>query len=219
MRDKFRTRPWISTSAATILIAILLMVSRAAADAPPGPFFQGFEQNTAGWFNFSGATVTRVPSGSPGTYANGAPASAGNYYARLGQDPSPDSCVFGGGTAPIYYGPYTNWGGYSAIFPPGGYSTGVDIYLDVLYAQTHLDTRFDWSSAVSSPTGGFRRDFVFNVEPIRSFVISAATMPLAAAPTRRPGACAHPYLHVGVVHIRAHVHGGRGRSIGGGVHD
>jgi hypothetical protein len=45
----------------------------------------------------------------------------------------------------------------------GGYSTGVDIYLDVPYALSHPDTRFDWSSAVTDPSGNFRRDFVFNV--------------------------------------------------------
>jgi hypothetical protein len=148
------------------LFAVLLLLAVpavASADAPPGPYFNGFETDTAGWNNFSGATITRVPSGSASTYANGVPASSGGYYARLGIDPSPDSCTFGGGTGPIYYGPYTKWGGYSAIFPPGGYSTGVDIYLDVPYAMAHPDTRFDWSSAISDPSGGFRRDFVFNV--------------------------------------------------------
>jgi len=39
----------------------------------------------------------------------------------------------------------------------------VDIYLDVPYAMSHPDTRFDWDSAISDATGGFRRDFVFNV--------------------------------------------------------
>ncbi|MCU1337582.1 MAG: hypothetical protein JWO19_3163 [Bryobacterales bacterium] len=29
--------------------------------------------------------------------------------------------------------------------------------------MSHLDTRFDWSSAISDASGGFRRDFVFNV--------------------------------------------------------
>src|SRR5437016_8413663 len=151
------------TTTAAALLAVLLTTSWAAADAPPGPYFNGFEQNTAGWFNFSGATIIRVPSGSSSTYANGVAAASGSYYARLGIDPSPDSCVFGGGTAPIYYGPYTKWGGYSSIFPPGGYSTGVDIYLDVPYAQSHPDTRFDWSSAINDASGNFRRDFVFNV--------------------------------------------------------
>jgi len=145
------------------VVAAFLAVPWAAADAPPGPYFNGFETDTAGWFNFSGATITRVPSSSSSTYANGVAASTGNYFARLSRDTSPDSCTFGGGTAPIYYGPFTRWGGYSAIFPPGGYSTGVDIYLDVDYAKIHPDTRFDWSSAISDTSGDFRRDFVFNV--------------------------------------------------------
>jgi len=145
----------------------------AVADSPPGPYFNGFETDTSGWFNFSGATITRVPTGSTSTYANGVAAATGNYYARLGIDPSPDSCTFGGGTAPIYYGPSTNWGGYSAIFPPGGYSTGVDVYLDVPYAIAHPDTRFDWSSAINDASGNFRRDFVFNVgTDAMGFVIS-----------------------------------------------
>jgi hypothetical protein len=160
-------------AAVLTLAATFVAAPFALADAPPGPYFNGFETDTAGWFNFSGATITRVPSGSSGAYANGAVAASGGYYARLGIDPSPDSCTFGGGTAPIYYGPYTNWGGYSSIFPPGGYSTGVDIYLDVPYAQAHLDTRFDWDSAISDTSGGFRRDFVFNVgTDALGFVIS-----------------------------------------------
>ncbi len=146
------------------VFAILFAVgATAAADAPPGPYFNGFETDTAGWFNNSGATITRVPSGSTSTYANGVAAATGDYYARLGKDPSPDTCMSGGGPQPIHEGPYTKWGGYSATFPPGGYSTGVDIYLDVPYAIAHPDTRFDWSSAISDTSGNFRRDFVFNV--------------------------------------------------------
>jgi len=153
----------LSLRTAAVLVMATLAVAWAAADAPPGPYFNGFETDTAGWFNFSGATITRVLSGSTSTYANGVAPASGNYYARLGKDQSPDSCTFGGGTAPIFYGPFTRWGGYSSIFPPGGYQTGVDIYLDVPYAITHPDTRFDWSSAINDPGGNFRRDFVFNV--------------------------------------------------------
>jgi hypothetical protein len=156
-------RKRISLTLAVAAIAVVTIVLGVLADAPPGSYFNGFETDTSGWFNFSGATITRVSSGSASTYANGIPAATGNYYARLGIDPSPDSCMFGGGTAPIYYGPYTNWGGYSSTFPSGGYSTGVDIYLDVPYAMLHPDTRFDWSSAISDTSGNFRRDFVFNV--------------------------------------------------------
>jgi hypothetical protein len=151
----------------------LVVTTQAWADAPPGPYFNGFETNTAGWFNYSGATVTRVASGNTSTYASGVAASTGGYYARLGIDPSPGHCTFGGGTASIYYGPYTNWGGDGFIFPPGGYSTGADIYLDVPYAIAHPDTRFDWSSAINEPNGNFRRDFVFNVgTDALGFVIS-----------------------------------------------
>jgi hypothetical protein len=160
----------------TLLIAVavlFLLPVGASADAPPGPYFNGFETDTAGWFNVSGATITRVPSGSASTYANGVAASTGGYYARLTKDTSPGSCTFGGGIAPIYYGPYTKWGGYSSSFPMGGYSTGVDIYLDVPYAQSHFDTRFDWDSAINNTTGGFRRDFVFNIgTDALGFVIS-----------------------------------------------
>src|SRR5438067_12308117 len=112
----------------TLLVAIALFFAVpafvASADAPPGPYFNGFETNTAGWFNYSGATVTRVPSGSSSTYANGVAAADGNWYARLGIDPSPTTCASGGGPQPWYVGPYTNFGGDSLeTFPPGGSST------------------------------------------------------------------------------------------------
>lgn len=159
------------------LIAALAMASWAAADAPPGSYFNGFEQNTAGWFNFSGATIRREPSfySNGGGYADGIDSATGSYHARLGIDPSPDTCASGGGPQPIYFGPFTNWGGYSSIFPPGGYQTRVDIYLDVAWAQTHFDKRFDWSSAVNNTSGQHRRDFVFNAgtEPT-GFVISGS---------------------------------------------
>jgi hypothetical protein len=56
---------------------------------------------------------------------------------------------------------FTRWGGYSNVFPNGGYTTTLDIYLDLTAAGN--DTRFDWSSAVSTPQCTHRRDFVFNV--------------------------------------------------------
>jgi hypothetical protein len=159
-------------AAATLLV--LVVPSAAVADAPPGPYFNGFETNTAGWFNFNGGTIHREPSGYVGSgYAPGISSASGGYHARLGKDPNPDSCTFGGGVAQIFSGPFTNWGGYSSIFPTGGYTTKLDIYLDVPWAQTHLDSRFDWASAVNTTTGVHRRDFVFNAgtDPL-GFVIS-----------------------------------------------
>lgn len=164
-----RLRPFV--------IAIALVIALPAvvtADAPPGPYFNGFEDNTAGWFNYSGATVTRVPSGSFSTYANGVGAADGAYYARLGKDPSPAICSSGGGPQPWYVGPYTDWDGDgTAMFPLGGYSTGVDIYLDADYARAHPDTRFDWTSSINDTNGDVRRDFVFNVgTDLLGFVIT-----------------------------------------------
>src|SRR2546423_5137209 len=59
--------------------------------------------------------------------------------------------------------------GYSKTFPPGGYTTSIDIYLDISppYMTGSLapypnDTRFDWTSAISTTECGHRRDFVFN---------------------------------------------------------
>ena len=162
---------------AAALGSALVVASLALADAPPGPYFNGFEQNTSGWFNFQGGTITRRPSGytNGGDYADGIASADGSYHARLGLDPSPDTCASGGGPQPIHYGPYTNWGGYSSIFPPGGYQTRVDVYLDVTWAQAHLDRRFDWSSAINNTAGQHRRDFVFNAgtEPT-GFVISGS---------------------------------------------
>jgi hypothetical protein len=174
MATGFAGRSWAVLLLTTAFI-FALPAAAASAAAPPGPYFNGFETDTAGWINFSGATITRVPSGysNGGGYADGISSASGSYHARLGIDPSPDSCQFGGGTAPIYYGPYTKWGGYSSIFPTGGYKTRVDIYLDVGWAKTHLDKRFDWSSAVNNTSGQHRRDFVFNAgtDPL-GFVIS-----------------------------------------------
>jgi hypothetical protein len=161
----------------TAVVALLMIpAGTASADPPPGPYFNGFEQNTAGWFNFSGGTIHREPSGYIGSgYASGIASATGNWHARLGKDPSPDTCASGGGPQPIYRGPFTNWGGYSSIFPTGGYSTRVDIYLDTAWASTHFDQRFDWSSAINNTMGQHRRDFVFNAgtEP-GGFVISAS---------------------------------------------
>lgn len=165
-----RLRPFVLAIA--LVIALPAVVS---ADAPPGPYFNGFEQNTAGWFPFSGGTIHREPSGYVSSgYATGIASADGDYHARLGIDPNPHLCPSGGGPQPVYRGPMTNWGGYSSIFPTGGYQTRVDIYLDVAWAQANLDRRFDWSSAVNNTSGMHRRDFIFNAgtDPL-GFVISA----------------------------------------------
>ena len=163
--------------AASVFVIALIAVVWVAADAPPGPYFNGFETDTAGWFPQNGGTISRQPSGytNGGGYADGIASATGSYHARLGLDPNPHLCGSGGGPQPVFTGPFTRWGGYSSIFPPGGYQTGVDVYLDVNWASVHPDKRFDWSSAVNNTSGLHRRDFVFNAgtEPT-GFVISGS---------------------------------------------
>lgn len=65
---------------------------------------------------------------------------------------------------------FTRWGGYSRTFPTGGYTTSIDIYLDISSpygSPTTLtpypnDTRFDWTSAINNTNCQHRRDFAFN---------------------------------------------------------
>src|SRR5688572_22341734 len=116
----------------------------AAVTATFAAFFQSFETDTAGW---TGAT--RVPAGT-----HGVPSKTGAFHA--------EDQNFNGLT-------YTFWGGASQTFPPGGYTTSVDIYLDISapYMTGSLvpyanDTRFDWTSAIGTPDCNHRRDFVFN---------------------------------------------------------
>src|SRR6267143_5990619 len=66
-------------------------------------FFQSFETDTAGWFG-----ATRVMSGTHGVVSK-----IGAFHAEDGG------------------GAFTRWGGYSKTFPPGGYTTSIDIYLDI----------------------------------------------------------------------------------------
>lgn len=125
----------------SILLAIVLLTIPTPALAA---FVQGFETDTSGWVG-----ATRVSSGT-----HGVPSKGGAFHAEDAN---------GNGLT------YTFWGGDSRTFPPGGYTTSVDLYLDIapLYMNGSLlpypnDTRFDWSSAIGTPSCGHRRDFVFN---------------------------------------------------------
>jgi hypothetical protein len=103
-------------------------------------YFQSFELDSSGWFG-----ATRVMSGTH------------TVVSKIGAFHAEDDG-----------GAFTRWGGYSETFPPGGYTTSIDIYLDISAPYTtgltpyHNDTRFDWTSAISTPDCAHRRDFVFN---------------------------------------------------------
>jgi len=154
---------------ATIFAGILFLAVGTALAATL--FFQGFETDTSGWFDDSNSGVgkiTREPSGysNGGGYADGIASAAGSFHARLSSTDCFDD--FGPGTD--CEGPFTLWGtnGLSAVFPSGGYVTELAIYLDVTWASTHPDVRFDYTSAIQDNTsnclGGpcFLSDYDFN---------------------------------------------------------
>jgi len=92
----------------------------AEAAAPPGPFFNGFETNTNGWFTGDDRGIVRQPSGysNGGGYGDGINSATGKWHARF---TDLDGCVQN------CDGPFTRWGGYTSVFPPGGYLTSTTI--------------------------------------------------------------------------------------------
>lgn len=103
-------------------------------------FSQNFEDGTEDWTGFNGGELTRVADGT-----DGIPSSEGDFMAFA------DGQVF------------TQWGGYSSTFPAEGYTTEVDVYLDMDESDGSSDAHFDYTSAVNDTTGTHRRDFVLSV--------------------------------------------------------
>jgi len=127
------------TNILVLLAAVVLMISAIPVLAAIH-YFQGFEVDTYDW-----SGVTRVGSG-----ASGVTSAAGDFHAQA------DTVAAPGAT-----GDFTKFGGYESTFPAGGYTTSIDVYLNVDAGNSN-DTRFDWSSAINKPDGTHRRDFVFN---------------------------------------------------------
>jgi hypothetical protein len=123
----------------SIVVGFVLVLSAIQVLAATH-YFQGFETDVYDW-----SGVTHAASGT-----SGVPSAAGDFHAEAAFTAAP-------GTSAAF----THFGGYEPTFPAGGYTTSVDVYLNV-GAGVPNDTRFDWSSAISNPTGSHRRDFVFN---------------------------------------------------------
>jgi hypothetical protein len=158
--------------AAGLLVLIILAGTPAAAVPPPAvddTYFNDFERlgdDTAarGWFETPPGTIDREQSGyvSPSGYGSGIASAHRRWHARL-RDGGCGATRF----TTTCFGPLNDLGTETnAVFPPGGYMTEVDIYLDVGWVASgggKVDYRFDWSSAISDTNGNHRRDFVFNV--------------------------------------------------------
>jgi len=164
----------LTALAATATVTLLSLLVGTAWAATPTPFFNGFETSTAGWFDDDLSRIVREPSGytDNGGYANNVASATGDFHARLGVLDCGTNCP----------GPFTEWGGFTDTFPPGGYATGLAIYLDVDWAASHPDARFDWDVASNNAMGAHLRDFVFNAgttpeqyQGQPGFVINAST--------------------------------------------
>jgi hypothetical protein len=119
------------------LVLTLALVAPHAASASTIQFANGFETNNAGWDAFGGALdATRVPSGTDGIAS-----ATGGFNGK--------------GTTMA-----TRWGAYNALFPIGGYTTSLDIFLE--FDGINNDTRFDFTSSINDSLGNHRRDFAFN---------------------------------------------------------
>lgn len=129
----------------TLAFALTALAGTAGAQEV---FFQGFETDTAGYFNqtngWSGET-NRVPSGT-----NSIASSDGSFHAIFTQTDAD-----GGLT-----GPFSRFDMYRDTFPTGGYTASVDIYLDT--AMT-AGEGFDYSVASSGTDNLHQRDFIFHV--------------------------------------------------------
>jgi hypothetical protein len=163
---------------AVLVLALAGPPTRAWAD-----FSQDFEVDTSGWFTLGTDTVNREADGyvSP-DYASGINSASPTHHARLRRGACGVDLTGGGGPTVQCEGPFTRWGGYNSVWM-GGYTTAVDVYLDVAYAQANPDsypgnigcltadssntscngTRFDFSSAINDPNGNFLQDYAFDV--------------------------------------------------------
>jgi uncharacterized repeat protein (TIGR01451 family) len=162
MRMNLSVRRLMSVLSASALVASLAVASlpaMASAAPAPAPYFNGFENaadvDTATYPNDAMFSVTRVASGTGGITS-----SSGSWHAA----------------ADVGSGAFTRYGGYSSVFPAGGYTTSADIYLDTSASPLGADRRFDWDSAISNSSGSFRRDFVFNVatDGLGGFVVAGS---------------------------------------------
>lgn len=162
-RPSRRRRRGVSLVALTLIGGLVFGAAVASAAPFPAPYFNGFENpgDASGVGDDTMFNVERVASGT-----NGVTSSAGSWHAEA---PVDDFCSSGDCT-------FTRLGGYGAVFPDGGYTVTVDLYLDMADSTLLSDLRMDWSSAINDPDGNHRRDFVFSIgtDGTGGFAVSAS---------------------------------------------
>lgn len=128
------------------IVALSFTLAGLPAAAIP-VFDQGFETDTAGWFDGSNGwsgSVNRVASGTTGITSF-----AGSFHAIFAQ----------GNGAGGFTGPFTRFDGYRDTYP-GAYSALAAIYLDTSWAP---GSGFDYSVASTRTDGTHLQDFIFHI--------------------------------------------------------
>lgn len=124
-------------------VCIAALIGLSAPAFAGEVFNQGFESDTAGWFDSSNGWyggVNRVASGTDGISS-----ASGSYHAQFTQ--SSDT------------GGFTRFDGYRDNWS-GPYQASVAIYLDTSWAAGE---GFDYSVASNNASGDHLRDFIFHV--------------------------------------------------------
>ncbi len=117
-----------------------------------GPVITGGASSTGPNWNRYNSDLVRVASGTGGITSK-----SGGYHglidSAIALPPSPDD----------YTGAFTRLGGYSSTFPSGGFTTSLDVYMDLTDPAVAADTYgWDCSTAVNNQAGSHRRDFIFH---------------------------------------------------------
>ena len=133
-----------------LLVGAAALVFAASVSANAATLYSnGFETDISGWSTADPyGSTTRVASGTGGISAY-----QGGYFAYV------NNSTPSGANATDTTGPYTNFGGYSSVFP-GTYTASIAIYLDPSWAA---GSGFDWSVASNGSDGNYQRDFIFHV--------------------------------------------------------
>lgn len=131
-------KKWIAAPAAAVMVIAAAVPASAVTS-----WFQGFEQDTSGWYDASDypgyGSIEQVASGT-----NGIASASGGWHAQ----------VNGGSRAP-----FSRFAGYSNTWT-GDWVAQIDVYLDPSWA---LGEGFDYSVAANGSDGDHQRDFIFHV--------------------------------------------------------
>lgn len=143
---------WLAIASAAVLVG-------ASADARAATIFsQGFEADTAGWSGAAaGGSIARVASGA-GTL--GVASADGSFHGEVTTGAATGS------------GAFTNFGGYSTVWPAGGFTQSLAIYIDP--AAGSVGDRWFLDNALQQDTGGWLEAGGVGAEKTASGVWSVA---------------------------------------------